>query len=243
LRDITPDAVEEFIAHHLKRVSPSTVWHYTTDLKALMNFAKIRPNPVNEADLSPLRFRHRPKPPLNPVLVEKAAESLQGYDRAWFDLCRFAGLHKDEANGVEWSDVGFTTGWVHIRGTKNPYRDRWLPLHPVVAQQLQQLPRISRFVFPNRRSGYRHRVGDRQYSREKMFRRITKLTGIKLKPKDLRDYFATMVQTDDVRVLRDLMGHASLATTSKYVRTVRERMVAAVLGMKLLNPVLIEPTG
>jgi integrase len=55
--------------------------------------------------------------------------------------------------------------------------------------------------------------------------------GIKLRPKDLRDYFASTVQTDDPRVLMSLMRHTNLTTTTKYLRAMHERMKEAVSGL------------
>ena len=55
--------------------------------------------------------------------------------------------------------------------------------------------------------------------------------GIKLVPKDLRDYFASTVETDDPRVLMSLMRHTNLTTTTKYLRAMHERMKEAVSGL------------
>jgi integrase len=57
------------------------------------------------------------------------------------------------------------------------------------------------------------------------------LKGVKLRPKDMRDYFASTVQTDDPRVLMNLMRHTNLTTTTTYVRAVQERMKQAVSGL------------
>ena len=54
--------------------------------------------------------------------------------------------------------------------------------------------------------------------------------GVKLRPKDLRDYFASTVKTDDPRVLMSLMRHTNLTTTTKYLQAVRKRMKDAVSG-------------
>ena len=64
-----------------------------------------------------------------------------------------------------------------------------------------------------------------------MFERIQKLTGIKLRPKDMRDIFASTVETDDARVLMALMRHTNLTTTTKYLRAMHERMKDAVSGL------------
>ena len=54
--------------------------------------------------------------------------------------------------------------------------------------------------------------------------------GLHLAPRDLRDYFCTEIaaKSDDANVAMRLMRHTSLATTTKYMRTVVERMRQAV---------------
>ena len=71
-----------------------------------------------------------------------------------------------------------------------------------------------------------------------MFERIQKVTGIKLRPKDMRDIFASTVETDDARVLMALMRHTNLTTTTKYLRAMHERMKEAVsrLGQTRVKP-------
>ena len=57
--------------------------------------------------------------------------------------------------------------------------------------------------------------------------------GVKLTTKELRDYFATQVsaQVNDPNTVRALMRHTSLNTTSRYTRTVTERMKDAVQNL------------
>jgi hypothetical protein len=54
--------------------------------------------------------------------------------------------------------------------------------------------------------------------------------GVHLKPKDLRDYFGTEIaaKIDDPTVVMHLLRHTSLATTTKYMRAVKNRMREAV---------------
>jgi integrase len=111
------------------------------------------------------------------------------------------------------------------------------------------------WIFPGR--SYQTK-GQKIYSRRRMFERIKKRSalkrymqknpgvsatdalqavrnenyksGIKLKPKDLRDYFGTEIaaKTDDPAVVMKLLRHTSLATTTKYMRAVKDRMREAV---------------
>ena len=57
--------------------------------------------------------------------------------------------------------------------------------------------------------------------------------GIRLIPKDLRDYFCTEIaaRSNDPAVAMRLMRHTSLTTTTKYMRTVENRMREAVQNL------------
>jgi integrase len=109
----------------------------------------------------------------------------------------------------------------------------------------------SLYVFPGRSPQTK---GKKIYSRRKLFERIQRVTairkymrqhpeasyvqaleacskekfkgGIHLAPKDLRDFFCTEIaaKSDDANVAMRLMRHTSLATTTKYMRTVENRM-------------------
>jgi integrase len=113
----------------------------------------------------------------------------------------------------------------------------------------------SLYVFPGRSPQTK---GKKIYSRRKLFERIQRVTairkymrqhpeasyvqameacnkerfkgGIHLAPKDLRDFFCTEIaaKSDDANVAMRLMRHTSLATTTKYMRTVETRMREAV---------------
>jgi integrase len=111
------------------------------------------------------------------------------------------------------------------------------------------------YVFPGRSAQTK---GKKIYSRRRLFERIQRVTavkkymrqhpktsyeqameacgkegfkgGIHLAPKDLRDFFCTEIaaKSDDASVAMRLMRHTSLATTTKYMRTVETRMREAV---------------
>jgi integrase len=66
--------------------------------------------------------------------------------------------------------------------------------------------------------------------------------GIKLRPKDLRDVFASTVKTQDPRVLMDLMRHTNLNTTTKYLRSVNEAMRDAVQHFGQTSTKTLVPT-
>jgi integrase len=116
----------------------------------------------------------------------------------------------------------------------------------------------SSYLFPGRSAQTK---GKKIYSRRRLFEKIKRVTafraymdnnpntssmkawkelkklnypgGVKLTTKELRDYFATQVsaQVNDPNIVRALMRHTSLNTTSRYTRTVTERMKEAVQNL------------
>jgi integrase len=116
----------------------------------------------------------------------------------------------------------------------------------------------SPYLFPGR--GARTK-GKKIYSRRRLFEKIRRVTaynayveknpasrpmkawkelkahgypgGVKLSAKELRDFFATQVSAEvsDPTVVKDLMRHTSLNTTSLYTRKVKERMERAVANL------------
>jgi len=116
----------------------------------------------------------------------------------------------------------------------------------------------SSLLFPGRSAQTK---GKKIYSRRRLFEKIQRVTafnaymetnrgtpamkawkelkkggypgGVKLTTKELRDYFATQVsaQVTDPNTVKNLMRHTSLNTTSRYTRTVMERMTAAVQNL------------
>lgn len=53
---------------------------------------------------------------------------LNGAERVYFDFLRFTGLRKDEANRVQWDDIDFNRGWLHVPGTKTEESDAYMPI-------------------------------------------------------------------------------------------------------------------
>ena len=127
-----------------------SVKNIITDLCSCLNWAKskklLRENPVNDADRSLIGSTKFTKPPLDIDAVGRAAQSIENVsDRAWFDVTRFTGMRKDEANRLQWSEINFDRGMIHIAGSKTEDSDEWLPLAPVRIRNTQAALRKTRF--------------------------------------------------------------------------------------------------
>lgn len=235
ISDITPQQVEAFTAHHLKRVKPMTVWHYVKDLRATLNWAikhgLLDRNPVALADLRCLSRRNTTKLPLSQAVVDKQASVLTGRDRLYFDTLRFCGLRKDESNCIQAQDIIQTPEslWLHVRGTKTAGSDRVIPLPPLLWEDFtaaKQGQEPGCLLFGRR--------GKKVYDRRKLFARAARESGTPvLKPKDLRDYFASIIS--DPLTASKMLGHTSLSTTAIYTRGVQERMLAGVANLGANN--------
>jgi hypothetical protein len=81
---------------------------------------------------------------------------------------------------------------------------------------------------------FHHKEGSRILRRDKIFKKVHKVTGIKITAKDLRDYFASTIgmgsedYTPDIVTVMDLLGHTNLNTTKRYMYSLKERRVRAV---------------
>jgi len=242
--------IERFIDEQLKRgCKNSTIWHYTTDIAAMYNWAILRTlrhrdgvteetdygvisNPVKLANLRKIKNRKVIKPPLDTSEVDKAAKALSGQDRYFFDCLRYTGMRLDEANRLQWADLDLDHGTWVVPGTKTEDSLARLPLAPILQRQLQVLRQVaaSPWVFPGRSA---RTDGKKVYRRTRMFKKIHQLTGIKITAKDLRDCFATEIahSVSDPAVVMCLLRHTNLKTTTGYLRVVDDRMAAAVKGL------------
>ncbi len=273
ITDINPGMVKNFITTLKKRgLKNKTVKNIIADLRALYNWAMeskedggpelTDKNPVTKKVAKLIGNTKVVKPAINPRLFDIAASVIENKrDRAWFDVTRFTGMRKDEANRFQWSDINWRAGEVRIPGTKTDEAEAWLPIAPTALKTLRDLYESpdrdpnSPYVFPGRSAQMK---GKKIYSRRRMFERIQQVTavkkylrqhpelsyqqaleatrkekfkgGIHLAPKDLRDFFCTEIaaKSDDAKVAMGLMRHTSLETTTKYMRTVKDRMRKAV---------------
>lgn len=238
--------VEQFILDQKRRtIKVSTVWHYFVDLKALFNYAFNHPrgqlmakNPCDGVDKDLFKGRKVVKPPLDPVLIEKASRVLPFNELIYFDHVRFTGARKDEANRTRWTDLTLDdadNAWYNVPGSKTEESRALLPLPATHAQNLIRWRDIcpsKEWVFPSCEAKSKT-FGHRMYHRRRMIERIHRALGVRITVQNLRDYYCSEVAAniDDVTVLRDLMRHTSLATTTRYTRTRRDRMRAAVQNL------------
>lgn len=231
---ITGRDVEAFVIAQKKRgLMHSTIWGRLTDLTALFNWAQgmrlVYENPVKQARLKDLLGAKRTPKKIIDIQedVERAASVLTGEARGYFDCLRFTGLRPGELNRVCREHFTRDFIWLNVPGTKTEKSQAPLPiapyLRPIIKEQFAR--HKSEYLFPGRKGKPLRR------SKARLFERIERLTGVKLRAKDLRDYFVTVVPTDDPRVLMWLMRHTSMEMMSKYLRLRQQAMAKAVKNL------------
>ncbi len=150
-------------------------------------------------------------------------------DRAMMELIYSTGMRVSELVGCNMDDLDFTEGMVRVRGKGN--RERIVPFGRAAASALeayfpqrQQLiqDRVSRGHVAERRALFLNTRGSRLTARsvERLVRMYGERAGIatEVTPHALRHSFAThlLEMGADLRVVQELLGHASLSTTQKY---------------------------
>jgi integrase/recombinase XerC len=194
----------------------------------------------------PLRLIHSPKqekPLPNFLSVDdvfrllgaiKVDGSLDVRDRAILEVFYSTGIRVSELVGINWSDIDSQLGIVRVVGKGS--KERIVPIGEVALQSLRDYGQEVRTkwhqpctgdnpVFLNHRGG---RITVRSVARvvEKHLR--TAGIAVKMGPHGLRHSFATHLLNGgaDLRVIQELLGHASLSTTQRYTHLNLDQLTA-----------------
>ena len=161
------------------------------------------------------------------LLDAGASDALERRDLAVLELLYAAGLRVSELCGLDRGDVDLGARTVTVLGKGS--KQRRVPIHDAAAAALEAWLREGRdsmvgppeAVFVNQRG---NRLGPRDVRRI-LDRRAASPTH----PHALRHTYATHLLDGgaDLRVVQELLGHASLATTQVYTHVSKERLRSA----------------
>jgi integrase/recombinase XerD len=171
------------------------------------------------------------------LLEAPDAEQAEGIrDRALLELLYACGLRISEALGLDLEDVSLVEGTVRVIGKGD--RERRLPVGDVAVAALERYldevrpDMLARAERPLLRGGplFVSRRGRRlaRMSAWRVIRRAALKTGMSahVTPHTLRHSFATHMLEGgaDLRVVQELLGHASITTTQLYTHLTGERI-------------------
>lgn len=152
--------------------------------------------------------------------------------RCWILLAAYEGLRCQEIGGLRRDDILEAEGLLRVVYGKGG-NERLLPLHPEVYESLRALPMPrSGWIFRSP-SGSKYNP---QYI-SATFNRALRELGVEATAHQIRHLFATMLyaQTRDLRVVQEMMGHASPTTTSIYTAFDRRAAIEGICGLSLTS--------
>jgi len=235
LRDVNHLEIESFIDNQLKRpITKNTIYHYITDLNSLFNWAVreeiLSANPVRKVNRKRIKPDKILKKGFTIEEIMKCESALEGQELLFFRFLKYTGARLSEALRTAWEDIDYLNLEILLRGTKTRESLRKVPICRGLFESLKGMEGFkddSPYLF-------HHKDGSRILRRDKIFKKIHKLTGIKITAKDLRDYFASTIgmgseeYTPDIVTVSELLGHTNLNTTKKYLYSLKERRMRAV---------------
>jgi integrase/recombinase XerD len=222
-----------------RRLSSESLYLEIAALRAFYRFAeseKHLPNNVAENLALPRRWKRLPKAltaeEINLLLTPESPETPENLcDQAVLELAYASGLRLAELRGVRLEQLHLEAGFVNVIGKGN--KERVVPLGRKAVQALQQYldggrpklvtPRSPGTVFLTRRGTPFAPVTlwlriKRRVRRAGIARNVT--------PHMLRHSFAThlLEHGADLRVIQELLGHASISTTEVYTHVAGNRL-------------------
>jgi site-specific recombinase XerD len=196
------------------RLAPATISRRLAAVRSCLRYT-FGPAAVPEGSLAPSRARRLPDAP-KPAEIEELLELVEGdsplalRNRALLELLYSAGLRSAEAVSLDLADVDFERETVHVHGKGG--KERVVPLGEEAAAHLALYLRLGR---PDLAAG----ANDALFLSARG-RRLDTSTVRRLvrHPHRLRHAFATHLLEGgaDLRVIQELLGHASLSTTQIY---------------------------
>ena len=217
LRDVDARALSDWVGalgSGRDRLAPASISRRLAAVRSCLRYA-FGPAAVPEASFSPSRSRRLPDAP-KAAEIEELLERVEGdsplalRNHALLELLYSAGLRSQEAVTLDLGDVDFDREAVHVRGKGG--KERVVPLGEEAALQLARYLRHGR---PALAAG----ANDALFLSVRGRRLDTSTVRRLLRhPHRLRHAFATHLLEGgaDLRVIQELLGHASLSTTQIY---------------------------
>jgi integrase len=218
--ELTPFDLDRIRLRMLKTHTPGTVKNVLELVRRLANFGvkkHLCPGPsfvIEMPKVNNLKTEDL-KPDQLTALLEAIEQDPNVQDANFMKMVLFTGMRRGELFKLQWQDLDFDRGFVHIRDPKGG-QDQKIPLNSPARQLLLEHPRTdSPFVFPGR--GGRQRVDI-----NKQVNRIKQQAGL---PKEfralhgLRHVYASMLASSgqvDLFTLQKLLTHKSPAMTQRY---------------------------
>jgi integrase/recombinase XerD len=171
---------------------------------------------------------------INTLLQSFSADSVGIRDHALCELLYATGIRISEAHGLDTVDVDYDERLIRVMG--KGMKERVVPIGTVALDAVRKYHMETRPVFAQKRRGpqtnalFLSQRGTR-LSRQGLYdivRKAAKRSGLEKKvwPHVFRHSFAThlLQHGADMRIVQELLGHASLSTTQRYTAVDTQRL-------------------
>jgi integrase/recombinase XerC len=241
-RQVDIHIVRAFLAALTRDRKKSSVGRKLAALKGFFRYLVT----TKRIDKDPMLLIHSPKQekPLPTFLsVDDTFQLLGGIkikngldvrDRAVLEVFYSTGIRVSELVGLNWADVDFQLGIVRVLGKGS--KERIVPIGEVALQALLDYGREQRkkwdFLCKGETPVFLNNRGERITTRSvgRIVEKHLQLAGIQIKmgPHGLRHSFATHLLNSgaDLRVIQEMLGHASLSTTQRYTHLDLDQLTA-----------------
>jgi integrase len=217
LEELAPLDLDRLKFKLLKEKAPQTVKSIMALLKRLSNFAKNKrlckgiDFKITLPKVSNLKTEFLTDEELK-RLLEAIQEDTNPYAGPVMLTAVYTGMRKSEILRLEWRDIDFEHGFIHIRGPKGG-QDQKIPLNDPAGEVFGKLPRTHGLVFPGihgQRTGIYHAIG--------VIKRKAGLPADFRPLHGLRHHYASMLASSgvDMYVIQKLLTHKSASMTQRY---------------------------
>jgi integrase/recombinase XerC len=242
IEDVSVHLVRAYLASLVKQNKKSSIGRKLAALKGFYRFL-VREKRIAEDPLALLATPKQEKPLPKFLSVDdvfrllgviSGADLLTLRDRAVLETLYSTGVRVSEAVNLNWDDVDIRLGVIRVMGKGS--KERIVPIGEVAlkaladyaAEQTLKWKRAAKGNSPVFLNHHGRRITTRSVARvvEKYLKAAD--IPVRMGPHGLRHTFATHLLNGgaDLRVIQELLGHASLSTTQRYTHLNLDQLTA-----------------
>ncbi len=234
---LTPVEVDRFLANPAWAKSTRATYHGAIRAWSLwLVRTGRRPDDPTLIATTPKVPKGRPRPVADEHLVVLLNSRMYRRTRAMILLGAYAGLRVSEIASIRGEHVDLITHTIAITGKGD--KTRYIPLHPILQSLAEDMP-VRSWWFPSWVGNHRFTAGGPVLgnSVSDSISKTMDRAGVPGKPHSLRHWFGSTLKEAgvDSLVIKELMGHESLATTAIYVQVPLRMQSTAVNLLPTLN--------
>ncbi len=233
---ITPQGVDRFLTSAAWAKATRASYHGA--IRAWCKWLIITGRRADDPTLiatTPKVKKGRPRPVADEHLAILLDTRMYKRTRAMILLAAYAGLRVSEIAAIKGDDVDTVINTITVIGKGD--KERQIPLHPILKDLAAVMPPRG-WWFPTYIGNTKHLAGGPMLgnSVSSSISNVMNRAGIPGTPHALRHWFGSALREAgvDSLVIKELMGHESLATTAIYVDVpLRQRSAAVILLPKM----------